>query len=115
MYEADNWEGDPHRYRPALHYRLYVGSPCQATVIEVQDYDYPDYDARRILSASAWDTRTEAEAALMLMLPALVEAERDVPVALEPGLRAQVLARRVREIELLHQQYSAWSAVHPES
>lgn len=55
---------DPHRHKQEVHYRLYHSPANGPVVICVQDFDYPDYDANRIMSPDAYDTEEEAEAAL---------------------------------------------------
>lgn len=64
----DKWAGDPHRYNPNVHFRLYSGQHDRPVVICVQDFDYPDYDPNRILSSQAWDTQDDADAALAALL-----------------------------------------------
>lgn len=70
MHDDDKWAGDPHRYNPNVHFRLYSGRHDQPVVICVQDFDYPDYDPNRILSSQAWDTQDDADAALAELLAA---------------------------------------------
>lgn len=99
---AGDWSGDEHHYNPAVHYRLYLSPRTGApTVICVQDFDYFDYDARRIVSAEAWDSEGEAEGALLDLAPAIAAASRAVPAELEPDLRHRLLARSIRAAERL--------------
>lgn len=94
----DDWDGDPHRHNREVHYRLYVTKfHNQPSVICAQDFDYADYDARRILSSDAWDTETEAERVLMALLPAIAEADRALPTALDADMRGRMIAATVRE------------------
>lgn len=93
----DDWVGDEHHYNPAVHYRLYLSPHSGApTVICVQDFDYYDYDARRIISPEAWDSEGEAEDALLELAPAIAAASRTVPAGLDPDLRGRLLAREIR-------------------
>jgi hypothetical protein len=55
---------DLHRFNPDVHYRIYLGRDGKATVICVQDFDYPDYDEARFLSPDAWDDEADADVAL---------------------------------------------------
>lgn len=96
-----DWVGDEHYYNPAVHYRLYLSPGTGApTVICVQDFDYYDYDARRIISPEAWDSEGEAEDALLDLAPAIAAASRTVPAGLDPDLRCRLLARAIRTAEL---------------
>ena len=94
--QGDDWDGDPHHINGAVHYRLYAGKNGP-TIICAQDFDYCDYDARRILSPDGWDSEAAAEAALIELLPAVADAERRIgDVSLNPDLRAHLLAHIVR-------------------
>ena len=96
----DDWTGDEHHYNPAVHYRLYLSPRSGApTVICVQDFDYLDYDARRILSPEAWDSEADAEEALLDLSTAIAAASRAVPFDLDPDLRGRLLARAIRGAE----------------
>lgn len=93
----DDWAGDPHRHNRRVHYRLYMGRDDRPAVICVQDFDYVDYDARLILSPGAWDVEADAEQALAALLTALYVVEQAVPVDLDHGPRARLIAAQVRE------------------
>lgn len=101
MYTAhDDWDGDPHRWDSQVHYRLYVGRDGQPAVICAQDFDYFDYDARRMLSPEAWPLEAQAEQALVELLPSLAAAGRQASAALGEhmtGLRARLIAQMVRD------------------
>lgn len=92
----DNWSGDTGRHDSRVHYRLYVGRDGSVTVICTQDFDYPDYDARRILSPEVYATEGAAELALVDLLPAVRQAEHELPASLDPDTRARMLAASVR-------------------
>jgi len=99
MYQDhDDWDGDEHHFNPDVHYRLYVGHRDNTpTVICVQDFDYFDYDARRILSSQAWQTEAEAEAALMDLTFTINAVSLHLSAWLDSDVRARMLARYVRE------------------
>lgn len=61
-------ESDRHRFTADVHYRLYLGRGDKPCVICVQDFDYHDYDQRRLLSNKAFTTESEAADALRLLL-----------------------------------------------
>ncbi len=51
------------RWRSGVHFRRYLSARDGVdaiTVIEVQDFDYADYDASRFLDERSFDTRDEA-------------------------------------------------------
>lgn len=97
MYERpDDWDGDPSRSNPEVHYRLYSSTSSGVTVICVQDFDYPGYDARQILSPDAWPTEANAERALARLLPEIASAEASLPTTLSAGMHARMLAAAVR-------------------
>lgn len=97
----DDWIGDEHHDNLAVHYRLYLSPHTgEPTVICVQDFDYCDYDARRIISSEAWDSEGEAEDALLDLAPAITAASRTVQTNLDPDLRGRLLARAIRSAEL---------------
>jgi hypothetical protein len=99
MYQTrDDWEGDQHRSNPRVHYRLYVAPDGAPAVICVQDFDYFDYDARRMLSPDAWDTESGAERALTELIPAIAIVSGALPATLDPGLRSRMLAAAVRDL-----------------
>lgn len=94
----DDWDGDEGRHDDRVHYRLFVGHPDgQAAVICVQDFDYLDLDARRILSPKAFGTEAGAEQGLIGLLSSLSRAEHALPDNLDPDLRARMLASLVRD------------------
>lgn len=92
----DDWTGDEHQYNPAVHYRLYLSPRGAPTVICVQDFDYYDYDARRIISTEAWTSEGDAEEALLGMASSIEAAGRMVPSMLDADLRGRLLARAIR-------------------
>jgi hypothetical protein len=55
---------DPNRSNPDVHYRLYLSIRFGLTVVCVQDFDYPNYDAARFVTYQAWDTEQAANVAL---------------------------------------------------
>lgn len=55
---------DSHRWNNDIHYRHYLDFDGDPVVICVQDFDYPDYKAKRFLSGDAWDNQVEAKYAL---------------------------------------------------
>jgi hypothetical protein len=62
-------ETDRHRSNPESHWRLYdspgnAASEAGPCVIQVQDFDYRDYDARRFMTAQAYATEEDANLAL---------------------------------------------------
>lgn len=59
-YEVDPTT-DSHRSNPKVHYRLYDHPKRGPTVICVQNFDYCDYDAGRIMTPDAYDTEEEAQ------------------------------------------------------
>lgn len=93
--ERDDWNGDPHRHNPDVHYRLYAGTNGP-TVICVQDSDYIDYDARCILSPDAWDTEGAAEQALAMLLPLTAGLAPVLAQLNDQDLQARILAISVR-------------------
>lgn len=99
--DRDDWEGDPHRFSPDVHYRLYAspvdGSPV---VICVQDFDYLDHDARRILSPYAYSSESDAEMALYHTVIRFFEqaSDRVSFVITDPDLRGRLIAGAVREM-----------------
>lgn len=101
MYNTkDDWNGDNHRFDPTVHYRLYLSpNDDKPTVICVQDFDYLDYDARRILSSDAWRTDYDAEEALINLLPTFAWAEAALHfISIDSvDLKAKYLARKCRE------------------
>lgn len=67
---------DPNRNNPDVHYRLYLHPTRGLTVICVQNFDYPDYDATRLVSYQAWDTEHGATYAIVALYDELQELER---------------------------------------
>lgn len=49
-----------HRHNPDVHYRRYLGRDDRITVVCVQNFDYPDYDASRFVDLAAFETELEA-------------------------------------------------------
>lgn len=99
MYNArDDWDGDDSYHNPEPHYRLYIEPHVNAfVVICVQGFDYPDYDARRILSRKAWATEGEAQQALIDLLPHIVDHEvQRSYVPFDMDERARIMARALR-------------------
>ena len=97
MYDRyDDWEGDPHRNNPEVHYRLYLGR-SGLTVICVQDFDYSDYDARRIISSESWDRESDAQDVLLKILPLVRSLEDDLIYdLLDEDLQQRIRARAIR-------------------
>lgn len=61
-------DADPHRHNHEVHYRLYHHPDKGPTVICVQAYDYADYDERRIMTGTAYDSEYAAEDALQNLI-----------------------------------------------
>lgn len=57
-------ETDRNRTNPEPHWRLYHANVGGPTVIEVQDFDYPDYDADRFMTAQGYSSEEDANLAL---------------------------------------------------
>lgn len=96
--ERDDWDNDPHRSNGDVHYRLYMSHRGhRAVVICVQDFDYVDYDARRIMSTDAWATEAEAERAYAALLPRIAQVEAALPTSMDPDMRDRLIAAAVRE------------------
>lgn len=93
---------DDHRFQRGDHYRLYISPHTHnATVICVQDFDYIDYDARRILSPEAWSTEDEAIEALTALVPALIAAHSVLGSAgIDRNLYDFMIAAHVRQHSL---------------
>lgn len=92
----DDWDNDPHRYNGDVHYRLYMSHRGhEPVVICVQDFDYVDYDARRIMSTDAWDT--EAERAYAALLPKIAKVQAALPTSMNQDMRDRLIAAAVRE------------------
>lgn len=96
----DDWNGDRYRGDDEVHFRLYLSrSDNKPTVICVQDFDYLEYDARRILSTDAWREESDAEDALINLLPSFAWAEAKLHFISNDlsELKAKHLARMCRE------------------
>ncbi len=107
----DDWDHDPHRHNGDVHYRLYMSHRGnQPVVICVQDFDYLDYDARRIMSTDAWATETEAERAYAALLPKIAKAEAALPTSMDPDMRARLIAAAVREPDGYGDLYAQFAA-----
>lgn len=57
-------ETDRNRTNPEPHWRLYHAKNGGPTAIEVQSFDYPDYDAERFMTAQAYSSEEDANLAL---------------------------------------------------
>ena len=57
-------ETDRNRSNPEPHWRLYHSKNGGPTVVEVQDFDYPDYEAERFMTARAYTAEEDANLAL---------------------------------------------------
>lgn len=57
-------ETDRNRSNPEPHWRLYDSPTAGRGVVQVQDFDYPDYDAKRFMTAQAYATEEDANLAL---------------------------------------------------
>lgn len=49
------------RAKRQVHYRRYLGNDGNITVVCVQDFDYPHYDASRFMDLADFPTEQEAE------------------------------------------------------
>lgn len=57
-------ETDRNRTNPEPHWRLYDSKLGGPTVIEVQDFDYRDYEDERFMTAQAYSSEEDANLAL---------------------------------------------------
>lgn len=57
-------ETDRNRTNPEPHWRLYHSPQSGPVAIEVQNFDYPDYDANRFMTAQAYASEEDANLAL---------------------------------------------------
>lgn len=58
-------DADPHRSNPEPHWRLYdAPRDIGPTVIEVQNFDYRDYEDSRFMTSQAYDSEADALLAL---------------------------------------------------
>jgi len=56
---------DPNRGNPDAHWRLYLHPVLGLKTICVQDFDYSDYDASRLVTYQAWDSEQAASDAIV--------------------------------------------------
>lgn len=92
---------NPHRFVSEAHYRLYVGSDGDPTVICVQDFDYRDYDDRRFLSTDSFESEEAGE----LGLNELLSAQFSSPTFAEDARAGTALA--AVDMPLTRAQYLA--------
>lgn len=77
---------DMNRFNPDVHYRFYLSrKDNRATVIEVRDIDYPDYDANRFIGPWAFDNEDTANRALEALLLDAAKILGVLPDFLKPG------------------------------
>jgi hypothetical protein len=57
-------ETDHHRTSPEPHWRLYHSKNGGPVAIQVQNFDYPDYEAERFMTGQAYSTEEDANLAL---------------------------------------------------
>jgi hypothetical protein len=57
-------ETDSNRHNPEPHWRLYHSKHGGPGVACLQDFDYPDYDPNRFMTAQAYSTEEDANLAL---------------------------------------------------
>lgn len=66
MFDYD-LDKDPNRSNPDPHFRIVKDRDGKPTIIEVQDFDYYDYDDGVFLSYEGYKTKAEAEDGLLLL------------------------------------------------
>lgn len=93
---------NPHTASPDVHHRLYLTGDGTPTVVCVQGFDYPDYDAKRFLTVEAYPDEPAAHEALAHMLGAELDCDENTlrKVALladlgAPLTRAQAVTAHV--------------------
>jgi hypothetical protein len=93
-------ETDSNRHNPEPHWRLYHSKNGGPTVVEVQDFDYPDYEAERFMTAKGYTAEDDARFALgtyLFRARALHEATAD-----------ERLSRALTAIDLIATALSEW-------